>query len=715
MKKVLITSALPYVNNIPHLGNIIGCVLSADVFARYCRLKKYDTLYVCGNDEYGTATETKALEEGVSCEEICSKYHKIHKEIYDWFNISFDCFGRTSTPKHTRIVQDIFLKLYNNGYIKSQEVEQFYCEHCNRFLADRYIHGKCPNCEYERARGDQCENCGKLLNPEELLNPVCKLCSKTPHLRKSEHLFLDLPALLPELKKWIDKASKEGFWSFNTIKATESWIKSGLKPRCITRDLKWGVKVPLEEYKDKVFYVWFDAPIGYISITANYVEDWQSWWKNPSEVYLYQFMGKDNIPFHSVIFPATQLGTKENWTMVYHINTTEYLNYEHGKFSKSAGTGVFGDDAINTGISSDLFRYFLISNRPEKNDTIFSWQEFMDRVNGELIDNYGNLVSRLQGLLKRFDNKVPEASYLPEHKEFINKVIEREKVVEDYYEHSRLKDALRETILLTKEANRFLQETEPWEKFKSDIEHAKATLKMLAHFIKDATIMLAPVIPQAATRVFKKFGKEQFYFDDLGDFESLTSLPYRKTEVLFKKLESDFIESLRVKFSGRKKDVISLFNKLELRAGKIVEVENHPKADKLFVEKVDIGGNIITIVSGLRDYYSENDLLNKNVIIVKNLKPARLRGIESAGMLLAAQNKNDLEVIFLPDNINPGELITIENVSQKENEEKQIITIEEFSEVLLCVKNGYFCVGDKKLVCKGEYIKLKRIENAKVS
>ena len=325
-RNVLITSALPYVNNVPHLGNIIGCVLSADVFARYSRLRGYNTLYVCGTDEYGTATETKALEEGVSCQALCDKYHKLHVQTYKWFDIDFDHFGRTTTPQQTEIAQDIYLKLEKKNHVFEDTVTQLYCEKHGSFLADRFVEGTCPLCGYDDARGDQCDKCGKLLNATELVNPRCKLDNATPVVRNSKHLFLNLTDLQPTLENWFHKTSQEGFWSTNSSNITQNWLKEGLKPRCITRDLKWGTAVPKEGFENKVFYVWFDAPIGYLSITANYTNDWEKWWKNPDNVKLYQFMGKDNVPFHTVIFPSTLMGTPDNWTLLHHLSTTGNLN-----------------------------------------------------------------------------------------------------------------------------------------------------------------------------------------------------------------------------------------------------------------------------------------------------------------------------------------------------------------------------------------------------
>ncbi len=405
MKRRLVTSALPYVNNVPHLGNLIQ-VLSADVFSRACRLLGYDTLYVCGTDEYGTATETRAQEEGVSPAELCSRYHEIHRQVYDWFQVSFDKFGRTSTEQQTRIVQQLFKDLDANGYIAEQEIEQLFCDSCSRFLADRFVRGVCPHCGYADARGDQCENCGKLLDPTDLKEPRCSTCGQTPHPKRTKHLYIDLPAIRPKLETWIKKASKEGFWANNAIQMTQAWIRDGLKPRAITRDLKWGIPVPKPGYENKVFYVWFDAPIGYISITAALGEekgfDYADWWKNPDNVDLFQFIGKDNIPFHTVIFPSTLLASGKQWTMLHHMSSTEYLNYEAGKFSKSKGIGVFGTDAMETGIPSDVWRFYIFYNRPEKSDYIFTWNDFLEKINGELIGNLGNLVNRTLAFVARF-------------------------------------------------------------------------------------------------------------------------------------------------------------------------------------------------------------------------------------------------------------------------------------------------------------------------
>ena len=342
-------------------------------------------------------------------EELCAKYNKIHQEVYKWFEVEFDHFGRTPTQKHTDISQGVFKRLYENGYLVEKTAEQPFCEKHGSFLADRFVEGECPRCHYDDARGDQCDKCGHLLDPFELINPRCKLDGATPVRRPTKHIHLLLDKLQPQIEQWVHKAIEEGNWPRNSRIITESWLKEGLKDRGITRDLKWGVPVPLPGYENKVLYVWFEACIGYPSITANYTPEWEQWWRNPEDVQLYQFLGKDNVPFHSVIWPGCELGTKDKWTMLHNLSTTEYLNYEGGKFSKSRGIGVFGNNAAQTGVSPDVWRYYLLKNRPETGDTHFEWRSFVDSNNGELLAKLGNLVNRVIKLVTAsYGSTVPE-------------------------------------------------------------------------------------------------------------------------------------------------------------------------------------------------------------------------------------------------------------------------------------------------------------------
>jgi len=748
MKKRLITSALPYVNNFPHLGNLIQ-VLSADVFARFCRSRGYETLYVCGTDEYGTATETKALEEGITPKELCDRYYAVHSDIYSWFNISFDRFGRTSTPAQTEITQGIFLDLDKNGYIKEQTTEQLYCSSCKRFLADRYVRGICPHCGYEEARGDQCESCGKLLDPPDLVSPRCGVCGAAPELRKTDHLYIDLPAIRPKLEEWINKAQKKGFWTRNAIQMTQAWIRDGLRERCITRDLSWGIPVPKDRYREKVFYVWFDAPIGYISITANHTYQWEKWWKDPEGVELFQFIGKDNIPFHTVIFPSSLLGSGRNWTTLHHMSSTEYLNYESGKFSKSKGVGVFGTDAKETGIPADVWRFYIYYNRPEKTDAVFSWSDFQSRVNTELIGNLANLVNRTLTFVYRFyGGKVPEFSKdTPENRDFHGEVIKMEEEITASLERAELKEGFKGIFALAAMGNKAFQDGEPWKTRKSDPAKAASLLAELVYLIKDLAILVEPYIPATAEKIKSFLGMDGFTWNQLGEYSGVKEI--KKPEILFTPLEDEDVDSYRQRFAGtqeerrnadeeKKKGKENIMNEeqkqseqetspearfeelLDLRVAKITQVERHPEADKLYIETVDLGGGEEReIVSGLVPYYEEEELLGRNIILAYNLKPAKLRGVKSHGMLLAAEEGDTVEVLFV-DGVEPGERVTLEGApiseetaSEKEKRKKQI-TIDEFFSVPLKVEDHAVKVGEARLVIREEPVVTKKVIKGKV-
>jgi methionyl-tRNA synthetase len=549
MKKKLITSALPYVNNSPHLGNLIGCVLSADVYARFCRLRGYETLYVCGTDEYGTATEKKARENGVSPKEICDRYFLIHKEIYDFFQISFDIFGRTSDPVHTEVVQTIFRDM-DPSLLCEKTSEQLYCGMCATFLADRFIVGTCPACKSSSARGDQCDQCGKLLSGLEVVNPSCATCSSPPEIRETQHLYIRLESLQESLVEWQTKSIATGGWTENAGSFTASWMQGELHDRPITRDLQWGVPVPYKGFEKKVFYVWFDAPIGYISITKKALPNgWEKWWKNPEHTELYQFMAKDNILFHSVLFPATQLATKDNWTKLHHLNSTEYLNYEDKKFSKSSNRGVFGEDVMELGISVDLWRYYLLSIRPEKQDASFYWDDFRQRINGEFIDTVANLVNRVLSFLdKHFEGRVLDISSSDLVKGFLSEVREREEKITALLEKVALKEALQNIVALGARANQFFQEHEPWKKIKEDRVAAYEVVSTLVYTIRDLAILLAPYMPGATKKILAFFEQEEVKWEDLGRFAGLENIRVQKPEILYPKIEPEMISQLQVRF-----------------------------------------------------------------------------------------------------------------------------------------------------------------------
>ncbi|QEN05392.1 methionine--tRNA ligase [Thiospirochaeta perfilievii] len=718
MKKRLVTSALPYVNNVPHLGNLIQ-VLSADVYARYCRSYGYETLYVCGTDEHGTATETKALQEGVTSRELCDKFHDIHVDIYNWFNINFDHFGRTSKPIHHEIVQDLFKKVDAAGYITEKTTTQLFCTKCDKFLADRFVKGTCPHCDSTSATGDQCEDCGKLLDPTDLIDPKCGTCGSTPESRDTTHLYLNLPGILPKLEEWMEKASIKGQWAKNAVAMTKSWIRDGLRERCITRDLKWGIQVPKEGFEDKVFYVWFDAPIGYVSITADKYDNWQEWWMNPDNVELFQFIGKDNIPFHTVIFPSTQLESGENWTMLHHMSSSEYLNYENGKFSKSKGVGVFGNDCKDTGIPADVWRFYIFYNRPEKTDTQFTWADFQEKVNSELIGNLSNLVNRtLTFADKFFDGKVPDA---PVDEEFWATVKSREEEITSKFEMANLRETFKDIFHLSSIGNKAFQDGEPWRTKTEDPAAAAKLLKNLIYLVKDLAILIEPFIPETSAKILSFLGQEKLTWKDLGSLSGITEI--NKPTILFTKLEDKVIEGFREKYAGsqadRAKKELTLEeqfrDKIDLRAVKIVDVQDHPEADKLYVETVEVReGDHRTIVSGIKSYYTKEELIGKTVILAYNLKPANLRGVKSQGMLLAAEDKDkNVEVIFL-DDAKPGERVVLDGENFDVYPYPKRIKIDTFFDIPLKVVDNIVMVGDTKLVCNGNPVLTKVVKNGDV-
>lgn len=775
MNRRLITSALPYVNNIPHLGNLIQ-MLSGDVFARFCRSRGYDTLYICGTDEYGTATETKAIEVNKTPRELCDYYYGEHTKIYDWFHIKFDKFGRTSNEECTEITQALFNDLDKNGYIKEHANKQLFCPHCNMFLADRYVHGTCPKCGSEKARGDQCDDCGSLLDPTELKEPKCATCGSTPEVRETKHLYIDLPSISKKLDGWMNEVSVKGKWSDNAINITKAWIRDGLNERAITRDLKWGIPVPKAGYEDKVFYVWFNAPIGYMSITKQLANelvkagkqsfDWKSWWlpeeseegKSKAAVDLFQFIGKDNIPFHTVIFPCTLLGSSHNWTKLYHMSSTEYLNYESGKFSKSRGVGVFGTDAIETGIKADAWRFYIFYNRPEKQDYQFTWKEFREKYNGELLGNLGNLVNRtLLFVNKYYEGIIPDA---PVDEVLWAKVRELEAKITENLEWANLRDAFHQIFEISDIANKAFQDGEPWKTRSENPEAAAKLIHNLCYVIKDLMIMAHPFIPQFAETILSYLGKQisepcfgeepvagGLNWSDLGKTEGLDKVG--ETAVFFTPLDQKTADAFREKFSGsqqerkdksegkqkkekkqeKKKEEpqvlpeseqpVHFAKNIQLKVAKILKVERNPESDKLYVEHVDDGsGTDRVIQSGLVPYLKEEDLLGKTVIIADNLAPRKMRGIESRGMLLAADYKDEngrdcVEILTAPWAA-PGTKVVLEG--DDVNAEKPAeIQADTFFQIEIKVIDKAVQIGGKNLVVDGKPLSTEKTVNGPVS
>ncbi|CAH6421533.1 Methionyl-tRNA synthetase [uncultured virus] len=560
-RKILITSALPYVNNIPHLGNIIGCVLPADVYSRYCKLREYKSLFICGSDDYGTQTELKALEENNTCAELCEKYREIHKKIYQWFQIDFDYFGQTSTndPKndtnwnHTKISQNIFIKLAENGYFEEQVIEQLFCPELNMFLADRFIIGTCPNCHYEQAKGDQCDYCGNLLDALDLLEPKYKLNEKYKiEKQKTNHLFLNLPKLESQLKNWFESIKDN--WSINSIEITEQWFKKGLKSRCITRDFKWGTPIPNtkiygDKYKEKTMYNWFDAPIGYISITSNHLSDWEEWWKDPSTE-LVQMMGIDNVVFHSIVFPSCLIGNKDNYILASKIESTCYLTYEGKKFSKSEGIGIFGDKAMDSGIESDYWRFYLLFQRPEIKNSDFVWEDFQSKINGELVNNLGNLIQRVFCLIfKNNDSIIPDYDLEYEDeidKEFINQTqILCSKYIEKM-EKIQLKYAFQHIFTISHFTNKYIVTREPWILAKTNKKKFNNCANLLAHVIGLISNLLKPFIPTSCKKIFNIQNFDYKFFEL--QLNQMNNVKINKPEIIFEKIDDEKLKIFKINF-----------------------------------------------------------------------------------------------------------------------------------------------------------------------
>ena len=556
MKKYLITSALPYVNGLPHLGHLIGCLLPADVYARYLRSKGEETLYICGTDEHGTPSEVGAAKEQMDVEEYCKKYHDLHAQMYQGFDLSFDYFGRTSSEQNKEIVYRIFNELDKNGYITEKTTKQVYSPDDNRYLPDSYVMGTCPHCGYDKAKGDQCENCTKVLDPTDLIKPRSVISgSENLEIRETKHLFLQLPKMEKELSEWIE--TRKGVWPDIAYSIAKKWLKEGLQERGITRDLKWGFSVPKEGFENKVFYVWFDAPIGYIGITKQWADEkpatrsFEDWWLNPENVIHTEFMGKDNIPFHTITFPATLRGTGEKWTQVSMLKGMNYLNFAGGKFSKSAHRGIFMDDAIKE-FPADYWRYWLIANAPESDDANFSFDQFAATVNKDLNDVLGNFINRvLKMTVNNFGQQVPVLGNITNtEKELyasLDSLTEQYASYMDKLEFRKAMSTLREIWV---SGNNYLARTEPWKVVKTDMDYAGTILNTALNLIRLYANLSAPVMPQTARRMLDLFEVNEQIGFPVGKMVSyLTGLkpgtPFKLSDPLFQKILPERVAQLK--------------------------------------------------------------------------------------------------------------------------------------------------------------------------
>ena len=716
-KKILITSALPYVNNIPHLGNIIGCVLSADVFARYKRLQGDEVFYVCATDEYGTATETKAIELNKTPQEVCDYYHAIHKKVYESFRIAFDFFGRTTFPEQTELTQAIFLELDRRGYILEKETEQLFCEKDQIFLADRYVTGTCPHCKNENARGDQCEKCSKLLSPTDLIGPKCLLCGSKPILKRTQHLYLDLPKLAPELQTFFQQKSSAGFWPENAKTTTAAWLEQGLQPRPITRDLKWGVPVPKKGYEKKVFYVWFDAVMGYISNTKRCLPTaWQTWWQNPSEVLLYQFMAKDNIPFHTVILPAMELGSGQPWTLLYHIASTEYLNYENSKFSKSRNTGVFGTDVEGTGIDIDLWRFYLLINRPETADAHFLWDEFYFETNSNFIDNIGNLLQRLLVFVAKNKNATIQWKQdFAELKEFEKAAFDLKTKFHQTMERVELRAALRLVLDYGRLGNKFFHDQKPWALDKQDPEKVDSILAALYFSLVDLATMLLPFMPETGKRMLTQLNFQTAGF--LSTWPKDVSLKIGQAEILFPKMEKKLFEDLQKKFgdSEESRALQEQFGKFVLAVGQILSLKPHPKLLHLHLLEVNFGElGKKTVFANLKNTLASTEIQGKKALFLYNLASLEREGVSSDAMLLMGNKKSAYEMFEVEAPL--GSILATSSFRLPEEQLTKVaaVSLEDFKGLGLKIKNSFLTFQNENLLLEGEEVRLKQIVNGKV-
>lgn len=665
IEKVLVTCALPYVNNVPHIGNIAGSHLPADIFARFCRLAGYETVFIGGSDEHGTPIEVTAQKLNVSPKELCDRYYDVHAEIYNWLGISYDNFSRTSLKEHHKTTQKFFLKVYENGFIGEGTLRLPYCEKDQRVLPDRYVEGICPKCGYEKARGDQCERCSSLLNPDELKKPYCTICRSTPIIKETKHLFLNLDKLEPELKKWIK--GNEDAWSGQVIKMALGWISEGLKPRCITRDIKWGVKVPIKGYEDKVFYVWFDAPVGYISSTKEWAkkigkpEYWRKFWQG-KETKIFHFIGKDNIPFHTIFWPGMLLANGD-YALPYRVAGLQYLNYEGDKISKSRGWGIFCENLSKTGLGSDIWRFYLTLLIPETDDTEWKWKEFKERVNNELVANLGNFVYRtLSFIQNNFDGAIPEGKLTKGDKEVLEISKKYASEIKDLMWDIRLRDSLRKVLELSDHGNRYFQGNEPWKKIKEDKEKAATTLYVCANLCYDIAILLGPFLPESAIAICDQLGVPLGNLSDIGKKRVKAGQKLGKPRPLFPKLDDETIEKLKrvtskvTEYEDMFQKGISYeeFTRFDFRTAKVLSAEPIKGADKLLKLKVDVGGVEKQVIAGIAKQYKAKELIGKTIVILDNLKPAIIKGEKSEGMLLAAGGDKDIVIVTVDREVKSG-------------------------------------------------------------
>ncbi len=674
-KRTLITTALPYANGPVHIGHLAGVYVPADIYARYLRLQGREVLMIGGSDEHGVPITIKAKAEGVTPQDIVDRYHSIIKDSFAELGISFDIYSRTTSDTHARTASEFFRRLYDNGQFVEKTSMQLFDEKANQFLADRYVTGECPHCHAEGAYGDQCEKCGTSLNATDLINPKSAITGNTPVLRETKHWYLPLDRWQSALEKWILDGHKE--WKTNVYGQCKSWLDLGLQPRAVSRDLDWGVPVPVEGADGKVLYVWFDAPIGYISNTIELLPDsWQKWWKD-SDTRIINFIGKDNIVFHCIVFPAMLMAYGDNYQLPDNVPANEFLNLEGDKISTSRNWAIWLHEYLRDFPGKqDVLRYVLTANAPETKDNDFTWRDFQARNNSELVAILGNFVNRAMVLtFKYFNGIVPQAGQLDDiDNAALAEVRQSVDALTAALDTFHFREALREAMNIARIGNRYLQETEPWKVAKTDPERVKTILNVALQLCANIAVAFEPFLPFMSEKLRNMLALGNISWDSLGAADIVAAgTQLQQPELLFEKIEDDVIQAQLDRLAAIKEQNrlkawqpepqaapvdFDTFLKLDIRVGKVLECQAVPKADKLLRFLIDDGMGTRTIVSGIAKYYKPEDLVGKQVCFIANFPPRKLKGVESQGMILSAENPDGtLTVISPADTLTPGSKI----------------------------------------------------------
>ena len=671
-KRTLVTAALPYANGPVHIGHLAGVYVPADIYVRYLRLKGEDVKFIGGSDEHGVPITIKAKEEGVTPQDICDRYHNIIKKSFEGLGISFDIYSRTTSKIHERTASEFFKTLYDKGEFIKKTSKQLYDEQAHQFLADRYVTGTCPHCGYEHAYGDQCESCGTSLNATDLINPRSAITGNVPVLKETTHWYMPLDKWEPALRKWILEDHKE--WKPNVYGQCKSWLDEHLQPRAVTRDLDWGIPVPIEGVKGKVLYVWFDAPIGYISNTKELLpNDWQKYWKSKDSRIIH-FIGKDNIVFHCIIFPA-MLMAEGSYQLPENVPANEFLNLEGEKISTSRNWAIWLNEYLEEFPGKqDVLRYVLTANAPETKDNDFTWKDFQQRNNSELVAIYGNFVNRALVLTKKyFDSVVPAAHELTDYdRHTIEEFKNVKETLGDNIEHFHFREALKDAMNLARIGNKYLADTEPWKLAKTDMARVETIMNIALQVCANLAIAFEPFLPFSSQKLRHMLGMPETDWNVLGSVDILQPghQVAQQPQLLFEKIDDDVIDAQLKKLERiKQQNIIANFTpraiagpctpddfmKLDIRVGTVLECSKVKKADKLLAFKIDDGLGGRTIVSGIAKYYQPQDLVGKQVCFIANFPPRTFKGIQSQGMILSAEDAGGRLVVIGPTGpVKPG-------------------------------------------------------------